>query len=269
MQQATQEVRDSTTHELIAEWKVWMEVSRGLLPNTMRLYSKTLERAHQDLGELVYLPSETLEAWIQQRGGRSSSVSNRICALTSFYRFLVKTKKRPDNPAAELDRPRRHKGVPKPVRNLEEALETLDRYDRRVDGRRVGETRDMAVFIAETGLRISEACSIHLDEKAPESVTIIGKGHKEAIVLLTDKARQALDRLSGEIGIGPRAVQRRFERADFHPHQLRHWRATSLVQNGVEIGTVSKIMRHSSPAITMVYAEYAQGQMRDALNQVP
>lgn len=268
MSQATQEVRESTTDELIAEWKVWMEVSRGLLPNTIRLYSRTIAEASRDLGDLRDLPSETLESWIQHRGGRSSSVGNRICALTSFYRFLVKTKKRPDNPAAELDRPKRHKGLPKPVKYLEEALATLDKYDRKVDGRRVGETRDMAVFIAETGLRVSEACQLKAETPAPDQITVIGKGHKEAIVLLTPKAREALDRLGGEIGIGPRAVQRRFERADFHPHQLRHWRATSLVQSGVEIGTVSKIMRHSSPSITMVYAEYAQDQMRDALNSV-
>ena len=252
--------------ELLAEWRVWMEVSRGLLPNTVNLYERTVEIAAQDIPDLPAASTEEIEAWVQLKGGKASTVSNRISALTSFYRFLVKTKKRSDNPAAELDRPRRRKGVPKPVRDLEAALSELDRWDA-IRERRTGESRDMAVFIAETGLRISEACSVALDEPAPAEITIIGKGAKEAIVLLTPKAREAIDRLGGRIGIGPRAVQRRFERASFHPHQLRHWRATSLVRSGTEIGTISKIMRHSSPAITMTYAEYATDQMRSALER--
>lgn len=251
--------------DLEAEWVIWMQISKGLLPNTIRLYTKVIQEAQRAIPDLPHASTEELERWVQTRGGKASTTSNRISALTSYYRFLVKTKRRPDNPAAEMDRPKRRKGVPKPVRDLEGALEILDRYDAKVEGRRVGETRDMATFIAETGLRISEACAIELKGPCPDQMTIIGKGHKERFVLFTPAARDAIDRLGGRLGIGSRAIQRRFERAEFHPHQLRHWRATSLVKKGTEIGTISKIMGHSSPAITMVYAEYDTQTMRNAL----
>ena len=253
--------------QLLAEWRVWMEVSKGLLPNTIRLYGRTVEIAAGEIDNLASASSETLEAWVQGKGGRASTVSNRVSALASFFRFLVKTKRRPDNPAAELDRPKRRKGVPKPVRDLEGAFTVLDAYDARIDNIPNGQSRAIATFIAETGLRISEACSVNIAGRAPAELTIIGKGAKEAIVLLTPKAREAIDSLGGSIPIGARAIQRRFERAGFHPHMLRHHRATSLVRAGVEIGTVSKIMRHSSPAITMVYAEYATDIMRSALEK--
>ena len=253
---------------LITEWELWMDISRGLLPNTRKLYARTVEIAGEEIPSLWAVSTSELESWVQSKGGRSSTVSNRVSALASFFRFLVKTKRRPDNPAAEMDRPKRHKGIPKPVPDLEAALRVLDDYDCRTDGIPNGQSRAIATFIAETGLRISEACSVNVEVPAPAQITVIGKGNKEAIVLLTDKARDALDRLGGSIPIGARAIQRRFERAGFHPHQLRHWRATSLVQAGIEIGTISKVLRHSSPSITMVYAQYDQSTMRAALDKV-
>ena len=59
---------------------------------------------------------------------------------------------------------------------------------------------------------------------------------------------------------------RRFEKIGVHPHALRHTFATSLVRAGKEIGTVSKLMRHSSPSVTMVYAQYDQSRLEEAVD---
>lgn len=270
MEQATQPQLDPLG-DLIEEWREWMRVSKGLLPNTVKLYTRTVEDAARQVPDFLQAHTEDLERWIVERGGAASTVSNRISALTSFYRFMVKSKRRKDNPAAEMDKPKRRQGVPKPIADVEAAFRRLDAEDVRANERkpsckrRVGETRDIATFMLETGLRVSEACSVGIDGPAPDSITIIGKGHKEAIVLLTPLARDCIDRLGGRIAIGTRAIQRRFERADFHPHALRHTFATRLVQKGIEIGTVSKLCRHSSPSVTMVYAQYATDQLRKAL----
>lgn len=256
--------------DLIAEWNIWMDVSRGLSKNTRTLYTRTVECAARDLENLPSQTTESLERWVQGKKGSPGTVANRISALTSFYRFLVKTKRIPANPASELDRPRQRRGVPKPVENLDGVLALLDEVDRKANlwgasERKVGESRAMAVVLAETGLRIHEAVALEVPVPCPRSAPIVGKGNKEAIILFNSEAREAMDFLGGRWPIGARATQRRFEKAGIHPHQLRHTRATSLVQKGVEIGTISKIMRHSSPSVTMIYAAYDETIMRAAL----
>lgn len=267
MDQATPVVDDRAT--LMKSWLTWMEVSRGLLPNTIRLYTRTVELCWDEVEDLPNATSETLENWVQSKGGRAGTVGNRICALNCLFRFLVKTKRRPDNPASELDRPKQHKGLPKPVRNLEEVLRKLDESDMKANQyssipRRIGETRDMAVFLAETGLRIHEAVALNEQVPVGETLTLIGKGYKEAILPLTQIARECLDRLEGRWPIKARATQRRFEKAGIHPHQLRHHLGCSLAASGCDLGEIQDLLRHSSPATTRTYAAYSMDRLRAA-----
>ena len=254
----------------MGEWVAWCELSRGLLPATIRLYRRTVELAGKDL-DLLSATQADLERWLQTKGGKAGTYANRICALTSFYRYCLKYGHRADDPTNGLERPKQRRGVPKPVEDLGGVLAQLDELDHRANiygaiPRRVGETRAMASFLANTGLRIHEAVALNVETPAPRSITIIGKGHKEAIVPLNDKAREALDFLGGRWPIGARATQRRFEKVGIHPHQLRHTFCTALVRAGVEIGTVSKLARHSSPSTTMIYAAYDQSRLEAAVD---
>jgi integrase/recombinase XerC len=269
MKQATQ-VPFETLYE---EWHDWMRQSRNLAPNTIHLYGRTVLQAHEDLGDLLGQTTESLEAWARSRGGQAGTYNNRVCALTSFYRFLVKTKRLPANPATEMDRPKQPKRLPKPVQALASVLAQADLEDARANEkgsiqRRVGETRDMIVFLCETGLRIHEAVACNWPVPCPTEMTITGKGRKEAMIPITQKAQNAWNRLEGKWPIGARATQRRFERLGISPHMCRHWRATSLVQAGVDIGTVSKIMRHEGVNTTMGYSAFATEQFREALGKV-
>lgn len=256
-------------------WLAYMK-RKDLQPNTQKLYTRAIETLEEwasgeDLA-LQDLERRHLEQYLDLKAGSASSVCNRISAFRSYYRYLARIEARTSDPTLNLDAPKRRKGVPKPIDNLPEVLDAMDREDIRANEkgnipRRVGETRDMAIVLVETGLRIHEARGLKVDVPAPDAITIIGKGRKEAIVLLTEDARQALNRLGGHWPIGARATQRRFEKVGIHPHALRHTFATRLVRKGVEIGTVSKLCRHSSPAITMVYAQYDHRIMRAALEK--
>lgn len=266
--------------DLIQRWDTWMERTKGLSPNTRRLYRRTVELFAAETPDFLYASEETVQVWLEAKGGQAGTFNNRISGLGSFYRWARKQKLILANPCDELDRSKQHKRLPKPVEGLEVALEVADAEDAKanrkgVQQRRVGETRDMLTFLAYTGLRIHEAVKCAWPVPCPEEAFVIGKGSKEELMLLPDKAREAWDRLGGRWPIGARATQRRFEKIQtkahpdgIHPHMLRHWRATSLVRAGVEIGTVSKIMRHESVATTMIYSAYAKDQFRDALGKV-
>jgi site-specific recombinase XerD len=255
-------------------WKVWMVKEKGMLPNTVRLYSRTIEVFEREVGEPAVQDTDTIRDWLLRKGGASGTFSNRLSGLRSYYRYLVKRKIRPDDPTFDIEAPRRRKGLPKPIRNLEEALARLDAADVTANEkgaipRRVGQTRDMAVFLCETGLRIHEAVQLNEPTPCGDTLTLIGKGAKEAIIPLTPKAREALDRLGGKWPIGARATQRRFERADFSPHQCRHTRGTSMAEAGCDLGDIQAMLRHSSPATTLVYSAWSTSRVRDALAKVP
>lgn len=264
----------------IADWDEWMDRTRNLSPNTRRLYRRTVEMFAGDVVDFLNATEEMIQAWLQAKGGQAGTFNNRVSGLNSFYRYARKTKLIDANPCDELDRPKQHKRLPKPVEDLDSALEAADKADtdaneRGAVPRRVGETRDMLTFLAYTGLRIHEAVKCDWPVPCPEEAFIIGKGNKEEFMDIPPKAREAWDRL-GHWPIGARATQRRFEKIrteshpnGIHPHMARHWRATSLVRAGAEIGVVSKIMRHSSVQTTMGYSAYAKKQRRDTLDLVP
>jgi integrase len=208
-------------------WRRYLESERELAPNTVKLYTRYIESLARETGEPTALKVEDLRAWLHGKSGSAGTVGNRIAALKSFYQFLYRTGARADDPSSQLVAPKKRASPPKPVDDLEEVLTKLDELDRKANQegvipRRVGESRDMAIFLAETGLRISDAVSCDWPVPCPSEVAIRVGRRKESL-LVSEAAREAWERLDGRWPVGARATQRRFEKAGFNPHQLRHW----------------------------------------------
>lgn len=257
----------------IQSWREYAVKVKGLLPKSLALYERTLEILEQDCGEISDLDEDTLLAWLLKRAETApsaSSYSNRLSALRSFYRWQVRTGLRDIDPTLNIEAPKRHKGIPKPIPGFEAKLALLDDVDRKAretgaaPTRRIGQTRDMAIFLSETGLRIHEAVKCDWPVPCPDIGFVLGKGAKDAVIPLTDEARAAWDRLGGKWPCGIRATQRRFEKADFTPHQLRHHLGCTLGAGGADLGEIQDLLRHSSPATTRGYTAYAMSRLRAA-----
>jgi site-specific recombinase XerD len=52
-------------------------------------------------------------------------------------------------------------------------------------------------------------------------------------------------------------------------HQLRHWFASSLLENGVDVRVVQTLMRHASLATTAIYTRVSKTMQREALAHLP
>jgi site-specific recombinase XerD len=235
MQQATEiGVGPPLIEDLLSGWCEWMELLRNHSPNTIKLYRRTVEIFCEAFPDPLnpQVTEERIQAWLQAKGGKPSTVSNRVSGLVLLDKADLRANE---------------KGVVP---------------------RRVGETRDMAVFLCETGLRIHEAVPCNWPVPCPSQMVIKGKGRKDAIIPVTDKARDAWARLGGKWPIGARATQRRFERAGFSPHQCRHWRATSMVAAGADLGDVKEMMRHENMQTTLGYAAWSTDRVRAALDKV-
>lgn len=239
--------------EPLDAYLVFAAVERGLSRNTLASYERELRRLEDDQGDLEHLTTAHLRDYIHERAGAPSTVAVRVAAVRSFYRFLHHTGRREDDPSALLERPKVKRGLPRPVSDLLTVLSTLD-----------GETRAAAVFLAETGMRLSEALSVDLPVPAPDVVLIRGKGGRERLVPLTDRARIAIDALGGSIPIARRTLQERLKRAGITAHRLRHTLGTQLSESGADLGEIQDLLGHASPATTRIYTAYSLDRLRKA-----
>jgi integrase len=135
----------------------------------------------------------------------------------------------------------------------------------------------LAVLLGLLGLRVSEACNVDIEDLSTErghrTVTVLGKGHKLAVIPLPPRVARAVDLSAGERLSGPvllmasgqrmnrhgatRIVRRLAKRAGItkhiSPHSLRHSFITAALDAGVPLRDVQNAARHSDPRTTTRY----------------
>src|SRR5207253_11247996 len=122
-----------------------------------------------------------------------ATIARRTAALRAFFRHQALVGARADNPAAELETPRRHRTLPRTLspgeaeRRIEAAWGTTPRSLR---------DRALVELLYGAGLRVSEAvglerAAVDLERRL---VRTIGKGSKERVVPIGREAVDALRR---------------------------------------------------------------------------
>jgi len=266
-----------------------------------RLAPRTVEAYRRDLaalsGFLGHGPStattEQLERYLAElraRGLSPATIARRTAALRSFYRHQTLLGARRDNPAAELELPRRRRTLPRTL-SAGEAMRLIEA----APGTTPRSLRDRALveLLYGAGLRVSEA--LGLDKGAVDLegrlVRVLGKGSKERIVPLAHKTADALRRylahgrpfldarhrpelflnakggaltragaflivrrLAGEAGLDPERV---------HPHLLRHSFATHLLEGGADLRSVQEMLGHADLATTELYTHVTDRRRRE------
>lgn len=120
-----------------------------------------------------------------------------------------------------------------------------------------------------TGIRVGELCSIHLDNidlKTRHAKIITEKSIRVAYIMWNEYTHELLINYLGFrlqrdgdflFDISPRAVQRMVksiaERVGIEgitPHKYRHGKAHKMIRDGGSIDDVSFVLRHSNPALT-------------------
>ncbi|HWF25148.1 MAG TPA: tyrosine-type recombinase/integrase [Solirubrobacteraceae bacterium] len=161
--------------------------------------------------------------------------------------------------------------------------------------------RSILELMHRCGLRVSEACGLHLRDVdwAAGEIRIrpeIAKGGREAIVYLDEQTRAGLERWKlarRPFGAGRphlfvcvrgaqrgdpltrrgvyKMVRRRALKAGIDrpvwPHMLRHSYATELLGEGFNIREVQKLMRHSDIRTTAIYLEVRDEQLREKIRR--
>lgn len=239
-------------------------------------------------------------AFLNQRRLRTRSVARKMSSLRSFYRFLVNERICEVNKFAEVNSPKLEKVLPKFL-----YLEEIDKLFDSIKTDTILGKRDYALleFMYGTGVRVSELCSIEIDDidYINRQVIVLGKGSKERYLPLHELIIEALEDYVNEARIElqarnkanisnklflnhhggeltPRGVRVILEKIvknaseSFHisPHMLRHSFASHLLNNGADLVTVQELLGHENLATTQIYTHISKEQIkREYMDKFP
>jgi integrase/recombinase XerD len=266
---------------------------------------RTVEDYRRDLTQLAaflgHSPSkattEDLERYLAElraAGRAPATIARRIAATRAFFRHQQLLSAREDNPAADLDLPRRRRKLPRTLSPGE-----AERLIEAAAGTQPRDLRDRALIelLYGAGLRVSEAVSldkgsIALDDRL---VSCIGKGDKERIVPIGRQAAEAIRRylargrphldrrhrpelfLNAQGGpltragafliLRKRAAKAGLEPGRVHPHLLRHSFATHLLEGGADLRSVQEMLGHADLSTTELYTHVSDLRRRELYYQ--
>jgi integrase/recombinase XerD len=280
-------------------------VDSFLALSAARLAPKTVDAYKRDLADVTAFlqaspasasPDRLAEyiAHMRARGLAATTIARRIAALRSFYKHQMLIGARADNPAAELELPRRARTLPRTLSPGE-----AERLIEAANGATPRSLRDRALveLLYGAGLRVSEA--LGLDKAAVDLdgrlVRCLGKGSKERVVPIGREAVESLRRylargrpyldkrhrpelfLNAQGGALTRAgaflILRRLaataglEPERVHPHLLRHSFATHLLEGGADLRSVQEMLGHADLSTTERYTHVSDRRRRELFFQ--
>lgn len=263
------------------------------------LSSHTIEAYGRDIGAFADLlsvkdwkrvtPETILEflGHLKRRDYASSSICRMLVAVKVFFRFLKKEGEIDLDLGRYFDSPKLWQLVPE-VLSTEE-VEALLNQPRIVDA--LG-CRDKAILelLYATGMRVSELCSLRINDLSDTFVKVRGKGKKERVIPVGKKAIEAVDQYllhfrglvkeeSAPLFISPRGkpidrvtVWNRVKAyaksagivKSISPHTLRHSFATHLLENGADLRLIQEMLGHEDIGTTDRYTHVTGNRLKAA-----
>jgi len=308
-----------TNQDLIRRFLEMLASERGASANTLSAYRSDLEDAGSVLAKagagLLSADTEALRKFLetlQKRQVSAATTARKTSALRQFYRFLFGEGLRADDPAGRLKSPRQGRPLPK-VLSIDDVTRLLDQASRDAASegaeaslparRRAARMLALLELIYATGLRVSELIALpdSLWRVRERLIVVKGKGGKERLVPLTDKAMAALkawrllrdQRADGTVMAvsGPwlfpsdsesghltrqafaRDLKELARRSGLSPqavspHVLRHAFASHLLQNGADLRIVQQLLGHADIATTQIYTHVLDKRLKNMVRDL-
>jgi len=263
---------------------------RKLSPHTVRAYELDLARASQFLGRRAAVAAcdrakihDYVRHLFDVRALKEASVKRHLATLRSFFRWLEEDRGGVEDP---------FRGTRIRIRMPKRLPRVIARSDLRrlLRGDGASTFNDLTAYVATellfaTGMRVSELASL-LDaavDLEEGTITIVGKGNRQRRVFVPEEIKALLRDYRGVRGnadtflvnsrgdaASPQLIRRLVRthgercavRERVTPHMFRHSVATYLLEEGVDIRYVQRLLGHRSISTTEIYTQVADAALK-------
>lgn len=290
---------DNGLTTLLEQYLEFLQGAKNVSPHTVIGYRRDIEQfivflRRIDPGDFqlsmmdTYLARRYLASLVNQNYSRRS-IARHIAALRSFGRYLSREQLLEVNPFIGIRTPKLERRLPQFL-DVPEIDHLMELPTNTILGR-----RDLAILelLYGAGIRVSELTGLTLSQidLTERYVLVFGKGSKERIVPIGQKAVQAiavyLQNSRPLLGIkqgsktdnlflnhsgtplSDRSIRRILEKyvemlavkKSVTPHTLRHSFATHLLDNGADLRSVQELLGHVSLKTTQVYTHVSSERL--------
>jgi site-specific recombinase XerD len=229
---------------------------------------------------------------MKEKNYSKRTVARKLASLRSFFKFLYREGYIKTNPSSGISTPKLDKKLPifLDTDEVSKLIEAPDEKD-------LSGLRDRALMetLYSTGIRVSELVGMNLSEIDFISgvIKVFGKGKKERLAPIGDKALRAIRNYLDKRGIGKlndkkavflnkdggrltdRSVRRIIEkyikrvslREGVSPHTLRHSFATHLLNRGADLRSVQELLGHMNLSTTQIYTHVTTQRLKEVYDK--
>ena len=283
------------------EFKLYIEVEKNFSKHTVTAYSSDILSFlvwlnDKNIIEVTYSTIREYLLYIQQFNYSKTTTARKIASLRTFYRFLYREKIIETNPAIGIHSPKKAKSLPEFLTETE-IDQILNKIN--MDSPAGYRNRTILELLYATGMRISELSNLNFENLNLEEneITVFGKGAKERIVLVSERAKRFLETYIKTVRylifktenikqndpifinktgyrLQPQsvrsAIRETVEKIELPkhvtPHVFRHSFATKLLENGADLRVVQELLGHSSISNTQIYTHVSTERLKQSYN---
>ena len=292
---------NSNSKQDLEDFKGYLLAEKNFSEHTAKAYYSDI------LSYLIWLGDEACEGadfskirdylhFMQKFDYKKTTLARKIASIRTFYKYLSREKKIDNNPAQNIISPKRPKSLPKFL-STEEIEEILNNIN--ISTPAGYRNRAILELLWASGMRVSELSNLNFGNLNLENneITVFGKGAKERIILITDRAKTYLQKyieiarplVAKGFDIPPVTdnspvfinktgyrLQTRMVRNVINeivekielpkkvtPHMFRHSFATHLIENGADLRVVQELLGHASISNTQIYTHISMQHMKD------
>lgn len=296
---------NSNSKQDLEDFKSYILIEKNFSKHTAKAYCSDI------LGFILWIGENSCEEvnfskvreylhFIQKFNYKKNTIARKIASIRTFYKYLYREKKVDSNPAMNLTTPKRPKSLPKFL-----TQEEVERILNNVKIETPSGYRNRAILelLWATGMRVSELSGLDFGNLnlANNEITVFGKGSKERIILVTNRAKSYVERYIDTarplIPKGYRleeptekspvfinntgyrlqtktirnVINEIVEKIELPkkvtPHVFRHSFATHLIENGADLRVVQELLGHASISNTQIYTHVSTGRLKEVYNE--
>ncbi len=288
---------NQTPAKLLQNFQEYLSIEKGLSDNSIFSYGYDLNKFKtfidkQQIDLLKVQSKDIMKFLVEEKNRKISSktLAREVVALRQFYKYLRDEKKLDINPTDKIETPEVMRAIPDHL-----SLDEIEELFAKIKEDNIYELRDKCIFelLYSTGLRISEACNLKIEDLDLENLTLTidQKGGKSRLVPFGEKAKTILEsylknsrteilkiRKCEYVFVSKKGsfinrksvwrllnlyIKRTSIQKKVTPHTLRHSFATHLLENSADLRAVQELLGHIDISTTQIYAQMAKKSLKE------